>query len=81
MRAVDLIKAATVRKRGPAVPASLLKEIKAVCEHNDSAPAIHRVPSEAVLKMLCDAGIQCATLHTLQVICRERLGRKSWARK
>ncbi len=81
MNAADLIKAATVRKRGPVVPAALLKEIRAVCDYNDSATSAKRVPSDAVLKMLSSAGVRCSTLHTLQTICREQLGRKSWARK
>lgn len=80
-RAADLIKAASARSKASTVPAALLKELKAICEHNDHALPIHRVHSEQAIKMLADGGVKCTSMFTLQQICREQLKRQSWAKK
>lgn len=80
-RAADLIKAASVRPKARTVPPALLKELKAVIDHNDGAPHAHRVHASQVMTMLTDGGVQCTSLTTLITICREQLGRQSWAKK
>lgn len=81
MKASDLINAAKQRAPARALPPKALAELKLICDHNDKSPAAKRVRIEDVLKMLAAYDVRCTTSSTLNVICREQLGRQSWAKK
>ncbi len=81
MKASDLIKAASGRAKASTLSAALLADLKAICEHNDAAPVNQRVRVEDACKLLEEGGVRCSTGTTLQAICREQLGRTSWAKK
>lgn len=80
MLASDLIGAAKARTKRNAVPQNLLIELRKVCEHNDSARADEKVHESAAREMLIVGGVECASFNTLNKICREQLGRTSWAK-
>lgn len=79
VKASDLIKQASGKKHGRTVPPALLAELRKVVEHNDSAPVHQRVSSADACKLLTEGGYSCTTLATLVVVCRNQLGRTSWA--
>ncbi len=79
MDAATLI-AKTRERDAPQVSAEALRELRALCKHNDSCKShMHRVSAPAAREMLASLGTS-AGLARLDRICREQLGRKSWAR-
>lgn len=76
-----MIKKAMERPSGRHIPAKALSDLREILAHNDKVEHNRRVLAKDVLPLLQAAGVQCRTLTTLQAICREQLGRKSWAQK
>lgn len=73
--------AAKKAQRAIAVPPELLAELRALCEYNDkqhSPPA--RVGMDEARAMLLANGVDLG-VERLQRVCKEQLGRKSWAQK
>jgi hypothetical protein len=72
--------AAKRAERAPEVPAAALAELAKLCAHNDSVVgASSRISADAARELLASHGV-CAGRAALEAICRDRLGRKSWAK-
>jgi hypothetical protein len=79
MKAADLIRA---KAQGIAISPEALAELKKLVAHNDRTTCNHlRVNARAAVELLQSYGVKVGGRITLDKICREHLGRKTYGKK
>lgn len=79
VRAVDLIRA---KAQGQTIPPEALAELKKLVAHNDKTASNHlRVNASRAVELLQSYGVKVGGRISLDRLCREHLGRKSYGTK
>lgn len=82
LKAADLMaEIRETRSALPKVPAPALAELRALCELNDKERRSNRAGRSTAFKLLASWGVPSMSHETLNRVCREMLGRKSYAQK